>query len=82
MFKIDIVTHYDERDTEMGGDYVDITVTVTNDDEVIFIEGFGDYYHNKAEDIVEGFVKGFTFLANQFVEKVVVNKTKKADWKW
>lgn len=52
-----IVTHYSSDDVECGGDYYDMELFIDGK----FVRNFGDYYHDKAEEKIKGFIEGVEF---------------------
>ena len=52
---ITIKKHFAEEDTECISDYIDIEVFV--DDELVYTAG--DWYHDKGDEKVEGFIEGY-----------------------
>jgi len=58
MIEINQLTHYAEDDLSCNGDYYSIDLEVKKDGEVIFEKRYGDSYHDKGREQVEG-VLGF-----------------------
>ena len=56
--KLEIVTHFSIEDTDCGGDYYSIDV-VAPDGKAI--ASYGDYYHDKGREKVEGFLDGLRY---------------------
>ncbi|MHA2274248.1 MAG: hypothetical protein ACXAC2_00675 [Candidatus Kariarchaeaceae archaeon] len=82
MFEINVVVHYSEDDPECDGDYANISMIVLRNGEEILNKDFGDYYHNKADDTMSGWVEGFKFVASLYGRQVIESLVNKADWKW
>ena len=53
---ITVTTHYPKSDPKFQGDYYEVDVAVRAADGREFAAQYGDYYHDKGHDKVEGFV--------------------------
>ncbi len=71
--KIIRVIHYDETDTDFGGDYFSIELKTTKGKVVAT---FGDAYHDKGWEQADGFVAGIEWATGK---KVTVITQKVAD---
>lgn len=70
--KVKVVMHFPKWDTKYYGDYSSIDVYIDGQ----CVTTYGDYYHDKGLDKVEGFIEGLRFFQPTFeVERVNV-----ADW--
>lgn len=55
--KIKIVTHYAESDLDFSYDYLDIEIYVDD----VCVQQYGDHYHDKGSEKVDGWLDGFKF---------------------
>lgn len=55
---VKIVTHYEQSDTDCSGEYYDIEVFINNR----LVAEYGDYYHDKGEEKVEGFIAALKLI--------------------
>lgn len=62
--KLTQVTHYSEDDTKFWGDYY--SVELLKDDKVI--ASYGDHYHEKGEERLQGFIAGIEWATGEKVE--------------
>lgn len=72
--KFKIVTHYCVDDVEFDGDYTGIELF---DGDGNLIEEYGDWYHDKGQVIVEGFLEGVSYATGQIPD---VEYVKVADY--
>lgn len=61
--QIKIVTHYDRDDIDCSGDYASIDIYLNGTK----IKSYGDYYHDKGSEKVDGFLDGLTMLMTDIV---------------
>ena len=77
---VKIVKHYSIEDPEFYGDYGSIQIFINGD---LAIE-YGDYYHDKGQEKVDGFLDALRFLSKK--EKIIglinVEKEEIADEDW
>ena len=73
--KVRTVTWYAEDDRDHSGDYWDIHLYVNG----VFTEGFGDAYHDRGGDVLDGYLKGLESLGftleQTFEKKNCLKKT-------
>lgn len=70
--KIEIVTNYCSDDPKFSGDFCEVDIYI---DEQLVIS-YGDYYHDKGWEKVEGFLDAVGYL----VPNVEIKKTKTATY--
>lgn len=71
--KLKQVTHYPKSDPDCDGDYYDIELL--SETGMVIVE-YGDYYHEKGEEKMEGFIEGVEWVLG---EKVKVERVDVAD---
>lgn len=59
---VTITTHYQKSDKKCWGDYYSVDVLVRADGGREFAAHYGDYYHDKGHDKVEGFLDAIQTL--------------------
>ena len=69
-----IVTHYDREDTDFPGDYCEIEIFDKDGNSIAW---FGDYYHDKGDEKVEGFIQGAIWGTGK---KLVIKRESVADY--
>lgn len=72
--KVEIVAHYVKNDEGMEGDYAAISVAVNG----VKAAEYGDDYHDKGAEKVEGFVDALNFVYGEGNVKTAYSE--KADW--
>lgn len=60
--KIKVITHYAKDDTGFFGDYLSIDIKISNR----IVVSFGDDYHDKGLEKLEGWIEGFKFAATKY----------------
>ena len=70
--ELDFVYHYEVDDKDCSGDYWDIEVFHKGE----LITEFGDEYHDRGMDKLEGFIEGIEWITDS---DVIVNRTEVAD---
>lgn len=73
MLKFTKVVHYDNSDTDFGGDYFGIELF---NQEGKRIKKYGDYYHDKGDLKCQEFISGVEYALDK---KATVEVVKKAD---
>lgn len=65
--KIQIITHYCIEDTEYDEDYTGIDIVKINEQgNKVLIKSFGDSYHDKGQEKVEGFLEAMRYFNIEF----------------
>ncbi len=74
--KVKVVTHYAEDDTDFGGDYYSVDILDAGGN---VIARFGDYYHDKGDEKVEGFIQGVNWILGMTGKELEVERENIAD---
>jgi hypothetical protein len=60
--KYKLVTYYPKSDEDFDGDYVSVALFDENGKEIV---SYGDYYHDKGDEKMEGFIDGLKYILGQ-----------------
>jgi len=63
--KLIVVTHFRDDDKECWGDYCSIDIL---DEKGNLIETYGDYYHDKGDEKVQGFIDAIEYIDGEAPE--------------
>ncbi len=75
--KLKIVTHFTTDDPEFCADYYDIELFDESDE---LVTEFGDYYHDRGDDKVEGFIEGAEWALGEKIEVERINVADREDY--
>ena len=69
--KLKIITHYAEEDVSCCFDYYSIEILDENGKSICF---YGDSYHDKGKEKIEGFIAGVEYILGEEVQIIEENK--------
>jgi hypothetical protein len=77
--KIEIITHYDEEDTDFSSDYYSVDVKIAGR----VVRHYSDHYHDKGAEKADSFIDGFLFASGKDIDieksSQLIKRTNKAD---
>lgn len=75
---VTVITHFDkDEDPDCSGDYREIEIKI-EDEFTTWIETYGDAYHDRGKEKVEGFIDGLKYAFGK--RNVKVKYISVADW--
>lgn len=72
---VTVITHYPTDDPDCGGDYANIDIV---DAKGKTIAAYGDYYHDKGQEKVQGFLDALRYL--KLLGKVKEKNVADVEW--
>ena len=68
--KLTIISRFDKNDENCSGDYCEVKLLI---DEKLAIT-YGDYYHDKGSEKIEGFIDGLKWVFSKKFQVIEVTK--------
>ena len=75
--KLKQVTHFHVDDPDCGGDYIDVELL---DEQGNVIAEYGDYYHDKGDEKIEGFIDGVEWATGEKVNLEMKDVSDREDY--